>query len=208
MTGVQTCALPIYLRKLTLAQLKATSAVAFDNTYKLFLGTIDGSNIRLCYDFDANTWSPERLANKALIQAIDDYTGDLKPYFFAEDAKLYMDETGNLDGDKVIPFEAGTGPDMFGSEQIKKYTGLTLFTENCAGIRVQASVDGGEFKTVGRIDRPVCYMEFPQNGDNKLPSGVTFDWQLKGSNEGDPPKVNGAVVYYTIEENIPSERRP
>jgi hypothetical protein len=197
-----------YLRRLTLDQLKATSGVAFDNTYKLFLGTIDGENIRLCYDFDANTWSPERLGKKALIQATDDYTGTLKPYFFAENGKLYIDENGNLDDDKTIPIEAGTGRDMFGSEALKKYTGMMLITEHANGLKLQASVDGGQFKTIGRIDRPVCYIPFPENGDNVLPIGVSFDWQIKGSLEGDPPKVEGAVVYYTIEEDIPSERRP
>lgn len=196
-----------YLRKLTLAQLKATSGFVFDSTYKLYLGTIDGENIRVCYDFDANTWSPERLGHQALIQATDDYTGVVKPYFFAENGKLYIDETGNKDDDKNIPFEAGTGPDMFGSEQIKKFTGMLLFSDNANGLRLQASVDGGEFKTVGRITNKVAYFPFPENGDNVLPRGVAIDWQIKGSNPGDPPKVEGAVIYYSVEENIPSERR-
>lgn len=195
-----------YLRKLTLAQLKATDGLAYDNTYKLFLGVIDGDNIRVCYDFDANTWSPERLGKKALFQATDDYTGDLKPYFFAENGFLYQDEIGNLDDDKTIPFEAGTGRDMFGSEQRKKYVAMLLFGDNLSGQRLQAAVDGGEFRTVGRIKGNVCYMEFAQSGDNALPNGTSFDWQLKGSQEGDPPKVEGVVVYYTIEEEIPSGR--
>lgn len=196
-----------YLRKLTLAQLKATSAIAYDNTYKLYLGTIDNENIRVCYDFDANTWSPERLGRQALMQATDDYTGVLKPYFFADNGKLYMDENGNSDDGKTIPFEAGTGRDMFGSEQMKKYTGILLITENCNGLRLQAAVDGGQMKTIGRIEGKVCYMPFPEHGDNKLDRGISIDWQIKGSVEGDPPRVEGAVVYYSAEENIPSERR-
>jgi hypothetical protein len=196
-----------YLRKLTLEQLKAASAIAFDNTYKLFLGVIDGQNIRVCYDFDANTWSPELLGRKALIQATDDYTGVLKPYFFAENGKLYIDETGNLDDDKTIPMEAGTGRDMFGSEQMKKYDGMLIISTGANGLKLQAAVDGGQMKTIGRIDRNVCYMKFPEKGDNTLPRGISFDWQLAGSLDGDPPKVEGAVVYYSTEEDIPSERR-
>lgn len=196
-----------YLRKLTLAQLKAVSGAAVDNTYKLYLGTIGGEYIRICYDFDANTWSPERLGYPALIQGIDDYTGELKPYFFSNNGKLYVDETGNLDDDKAIPMEAGTGPDMFGSEQIKKFTGMLIFSDAANGSKVMASVDGKQMKTIGRIDRKVCYMAFPENGDNKLERGVAFDWQIVSALEGDPPKVEGAVVYYTPEEDIPSERR-
>ena len=197
-----------FLRKLTLEQLKAASSIAFDNTYKLFIGTVDGNNVRLCYDFDANTWSPEYLANKALIQAIDDYTGVLKPYFFAEDGRLYIDETGDTDGGVAIPMEAGTGRDMFGSEQIKVFTGILIFSEQANGLKVMVSVDGDQMKTVGRIDRSVCYLAFPENGDNKLKRGVSVDWQVIGSIKGAPPKVEGAVVYYSVEENIPSERRP
>jgi hypothetical protein len=196
-----------YLRKLTMDQLKAVSGGLSDNVYKLYLGQINGENIRLAYDFDANTWSPERLGKQALMSGTADFTGVLKPYFFAENGKMYIDETGNLDDDQAIPMEAGTGRDMFGSEQIKKYDGMLIYSENANGYKVMAAVDGGSMKTIGRIDRKVCYMKFPENGDNVLPEGTSFDWQIVGSIEGDAPKVEGAVVYYTPREDLPSERR-
>lgn len=196
-----------YLRKLTLEQLKATSAGIVDQTYKLYLGDIDGKHIRVCYDFDANTWSPEELGYPALIHANDDYTGILRPYFFSSNGRLYQDEIGNLDDDKKITFNAGTGRDMFQTEQRKKFYGIRLFTRNCNGLRVQASVDGSQMKTVGRIDGEVSTIIFAENGDNVLDRGVAFDWQISGKLDGDAPKVDGAIVYWIPEEDVPSGER-
>lgn len=193
-----------FMRQLTLDQLKATSAGIVDQTYKLYLGTIDGKYIRVCYDFDANTWSPEELGYPALIHANDDHTGILRPYFFSSNGYLYQDEIGNLDDDKRIVFNAGTGRDMFQTEAIKKFYGIRLFTRDCNGLRVQASVDGGQMKTVGRIDGGVSTIIFAENGDNVLDRGVSFDWQVSGKLEGDPPKVDGAIVYWIPEEDVPS----
>ena len=162
--------------------------------------------MRVCYDFESNTWSPERLGYPALIQAEDDYTGDLKPYFFSSNGRLYRDEESNLDDDKTIAFEAGTGRDMFGTEQKKKFDGIMLFTKNCNGLRLQASVDGGQFKTIGKIEGEVCYMKFPEQGDNVLDRGVSIDWQVKGAIKGDAQEVEGAVIYWVPEENIPNGR--
>lgn len=197
-----------YLRGLTLEQLKATSAGIVDQTYKLYLGTIDGKYTRVCYDFDANTWSPEQLGYPALIHANDDYTGILRPYFFSNNGRLYQDEIGNLDDDKKIVFNAGTGRDMFQTEQRKKFYGIRLFTRNCNGLRIQGAVDGGQMQTLGRIDGEVSTIIFAENGDNVLDRGVSIDWQISGKLDGDPPKVDGAIVYWIPEEDVPhGERR-
>lgn len=196
-----------WMRKLTLEQLKAVSAGIVDQTYKLYLGTINGEYIRVCYDFDANTWSPERLGYPALIQAADDYTGVLKPYFFSSNGRLYMDEQGDLDDDKNIAMEAGTGQDMLGTEQVKRFYGIKLFSRNCNGLRLQTAVDGDQMKTIGRIEGEVCFMKFPEQGESKLPLGTTIDWQVMGVGPGEAPKVDGAVVYYVPEEDVPNEQR-
>ena len=196
-----------YMRKLTLEQLKATSAGIVDQTYKLYLGDIDGKHIRVCYDFDANTWSPEELGYPALIHANDDYTGILRPYFFSSNGRLYQDEIGNLDDDKKIVFNAGTGRDMFQTESRKKFYGIRLFTRNCNGLRIMGAVDGGQMKTLGRIDGEVSTIIFAENGDNVLPRGVSFDWQISGKLDGDAPKVDGAIVYWIPEEDVPSAER-
>lgn len=196
-----------YTSKLTQAQLKATAAGVVDNVYKLYLGTINNQYVRVCYDFDANTWSPERLGYPALMQANDDYTGDLKPYFFSNNGYLYMDETGNKDDDKVIPFEAGTGRDMLSTPTNKLMYGLLLFSNNCKGLKIEAAVDGGQMKTIGIINEDVCFMPFPQQGDSILPEGVSLDWQIMGAVEGDAPEVDGAIAYYVPRGDVPVETR-
>ena len=195
------------MRKLTQEQLKAVSTGIVDQVAKFNLGQIDGEWMRVCYDFESNTWSPEKLGYPAMIQDSDDHSGDLKPYFFSNNGRLYMDETGNKDDDKNIAFEAGTGKDILGTPQKKRFYGILLFTRNCNGLRLQAAVDGGQMKTIGRIEGETCFMKFPENGDSKLPLGVAFDWQVSGKEPGDPPTVDGAVVYWIPEEDVPSEKR-
>lgn len=200
-----------YLRKLTQTQLKAAAAGLSDNVYKLYLGAItdaDGNsqNIRVCYDFDANTWTVERVVRPALMAATDDITGTVAPYFFSDNGKVYQDEIGNTDDGQVIPFEMGTGKDMLGTEQIKRFYGIKIFSENCSGLTIEAAVDGGQFKPVGQIDGRVCFVKFPETGDNALRKGVAIDIQIRGANEGDPEKVQGWVLYWTPEEDVPDER--
>jgi hypothetical protein len=192
-----------YLRKLTLNQLKAVSAGLSDSVYKLYLGTINGENIRVDYDFDANTWSPERLRRPALIAAQDDATGVIKPYFFSDNGNFYIDEFGNEDDGQSIEFEMGTGPDMLGTKRKKQFYGMLLFSQNCSGMKLEVSIDGGPFKTVGEVDGPVSYIRFPERGDNKLREGVRIDWQLMGSIPGDPQKVEAAFIDWIPREEVP-----
>ena len=196
-----------WLRKLTQEQLKAVNTGIVDQVAKIYLGEIGGQYMRVCYDFEANTWSPERLGYPALIQDSDDYTGELKPYFYSSNGFLYMDETGNLDDNKKIAFEGGTGKNILGTPRKKRFYGMLVFSRNCNGLRIQAAVDGGQMRTIGRIEGESCFFKFPEQGDNKLPLGVAFDWQVMGSLEGDPPAVDGAVIYWVPEEDVPSERR-
>ena len=196
-----------WMRKLSQEQLKAVSTGVVDQVAKFYLGQIEGEYMRVAYDFEANTWSPERLAYPALIQDMDDYTGDLKPYFFSSNGRLYMDETGDKDDDKNIAFEAGTGKDILGTPKKKRFYGILLFTRNCNGLRLQAAVDGGQMKTIGRIEGETCFMKFNEQGDNVLPLGVAIDWQIMGTGPGEAPAVDGAVIYWIPEEDVPSERR-
>ena len=191
------------LSELTQDQLKAVNVGIVDQVAKFYLGTIDGENLRVCYDFDANTWDIESLAYPAIIQDSDDYTGMLKPYFFSGNGRLYMDETGNMDDDKTIPFRGNPGKSILGFPQRKKFYGVTMFTRNCSGLRVDASVDGGQFITVGRIEGESCFIKFNEQGDNVLPRGIAIDWRVSGRLDGDAPAVDGAVVWYAIEEEVP-----
>jgi len=192
-----------WLRKLTSDQMKAVSIGVVDQVVKIYLGTIGGENIRLAYDFEANTWSPERLAYPAIIQDSDDVTGVIKPYFFSSNGRLYMDEVGDLDDDKNIAFEAGTGKDNLQTPLRKRFYGITFFTRNANGLRVQAAVDGGQMQTIGRIEGETCFIQFPESSKNILPLGVSIDWQIMGVGPGEAPVVEGAAIFWTPEEDVP-----
>lgn len=195
------------IRQLTQDQLKAVSVGIVDQTARFYLGEINGEHTRIIYDFEANTWSIDTMAYPAIIQDNDDSSGVVKPYFFSNNGRLYMDEAGNLDDDKSIPFEAGTGKDILGTPQNKRFYGIRLFTSNCNGLPVQVAVDGGQMKTVGVISGEICFIKFPERGDNVLPLGVAFDWQVVGAGPSDPQSVDGAVIYWVPEEDVPSEQR-
>lgn len=193
------------------ANLIGSSAVSHQGKYKLWLGTFDSGmgdeKIRIVYSFDDNTWSIERHSQNINIQAIDDYTGEEKPYFFSDDGYLYIDETGNLDHDKIIPLEVETGRDNFGSEQIKKYDAMLIYSEGAIGSSVKVSVDGGDFQTVGHIEDPVQYIKFPERGPDKLRLGTSASCKVLNASAGDPPSIQGIVWYYDIQEDIPGGRR-
>lgn len=197
-----------YLQQMTMAQLKAANCAISGNVYKLYLGTINGENIRLSYDFDSNTWSPERLIVPQIIGAgTDDDSGVLRPYYFSNDGYLYMDEVGNTDGGKAISFEMGTGRNNLGTNRLKRFYGALIFGNNISGLKLECAVDGGQFKPQGEIEGKVAWVPFPESGDNALRRGVTIDTQIMSSIEGDPPSVEGMVLFYIPEEDVPSERR-
>lgn len=189
------------------ASLKGANAIALNNQYRLYMGTLNGENIRVVYDFDSNTWAIDVLGKKAIIQIIDDYTGYVKPYFYSDDGKLYIDETGNKDGDKIISFEAELGRDMQGNEARKSYEGALIFSDQAVGLKLMASIEGGQFKTVGQIQRDIDYLRFPERGDNQLENGTDINYKIVGASEGDPQKIQGILTVYTLQEDFPSERR-
>jgi hypothetical protein len=195
------------LKLFTQDSLEASSAVTYNNFYKLYLGTVNGENIRIVYGFDDNTWTIESVNRKPIIQMTDDYTGHLKPYFLCDDGKLYIDETGNLDGGKSIPFVVEYGRSGMGSWNPKRFDGILIFSQYAIGAKVMASVDGGDFRTVGQIDRNECYVQFPQNGDNKLPVGYSVNIKISDKSRGDPQIIEGIVVFPSVEESNLSARQ-
>jgi hypothetical protein len=202
---------PTLMKYLVAANLSAASAVVFEGRYKLWLGTVNSGygdeKIRVVYSFDDNAWTIERHSQNILIQATDDYTGVEKPYFFSDDGYLYIDETGNLDHDKVIPLEVETGRDNFGSEQLKKYDAMLIYSEGAIGSSLKISIDDGDFQTVGHIENSVQYVKFPERGADKPRIGTSVSCKLSSGSIGDPQKIQGIVWYYDIQEDVPGGRR-
>lgn len=197
------------MKNLTIAQLQASSAVTFDNSYKLYVGSVNSEQTRVVYDFDSNTWEIEKHPIAPLLQSVDDSTGVLKPYFVSSNGKLYIDETGNDDNGSVIPFEVEMGRDLFGSEQLKKYDGIFIYSENAVGLKVYGSVDGKQYKVLGQITNDVQYIKFDEARKltDRLDRGTSISIKIAGSVGGKRHKIYGHVTYYSVEENIPHARR-
>lgn len=197
------------MKDLTTAQLEATGAVTFDNQYKLYVGTIDGKPTRVVYDFDSNTWSIEKLPVAPLLQDYDEDAGVLKPVFVSSDGKLYIDEKGNDDNGSTIPFEIELGRDIFGSEKLKKYDGMFIYSENSAGLKVYLSVDNGQYKLVGQINGDVQYIKFDEakRQSETVGRGTSVDIKIAGSVGNKQHKIYGEVTYFSEEEMIPHARR-
>ena len=200
------------MKFISAANLADSSAVVNNNTYYLYVGQNDVGNgneyLRIVYSFDDNVWSVDRLSHPALFADNDDYSGENKPYFFSTDGYLYLDDTGNLDHDKAIPLILNTGRDNFGSEQIKKYEGVFIYSQDAIGTTVKLSVGGKQPQTVGEIAEDEQYIKFPERGEDAPGRGTTIDIFLSGAQKGDPPYIQGLVWYYSLEEDVPSERRP
>jgi len=200
------------MKYITATNLTNATAVVNNNLYYLYLGQNDVGNgneyIRVVYSFDDNVWAVDRLARPALYADNDDYSGEMKPYFWCNDGYLYIDDTGNLDYDVEIPLEVELGRDNFGGVQLKKFDGCFVYSEDAAGMTVKVSVGGKQAKTVGQITEDECYMKFPERGEDQLPRGSSINAFITGSSTGDPQKIQGIEWYFTSEEEVPSDRRP
>jgi hypothetical protein len=197
---------------LTKSLLPYASATVVDNKYHIYLGQHNlgkgNEYIRLVYSFDDNLLTIDRLSHAALFMSSDDYTGEDRVYFFSDNGYLYYEHDGNLDDDKIIPYEFDLGEDNFGTQQLKSYDGMFVYSKNAIGTTIKASVSGGDFRTVGQITQDEEYIKFSENGDNKLPEGTTIRIKYANATKGDAPLIRGHIVYFNAREARPSERRP
>lgn len=204
----------LILRFLTQAQLQVTSAVVNNNNYKLYLGTVNvgygNENLRIVYSFDDNVWSIESLGKKALFQENDDSSGAVRPYLYSDDGKIYIDETGNMDGadtnganGTVIPFKLGLGRTHLNTQKVKKFVGVYIYSQDCAGALVKVAVAGGQPIPVGQIEYREQYIEFPEQGENVLPRGRTAELFIDDASRGKPQAIEGLIWAYTVEEENP-----
>lgn len=200
------------MKYITMDNLAASSGAVNDNTYYLDLGQNETDKglewLRVVYSFDDNVWSIDRLQGPARFADNDDYTGEDKLYFFSNDGYLSMDDTGNEDNGKSIPLEINFGRDNFGSQKLKKYEGIFVYSENSAGATIKVSVDGKQSQSVGRITEESDYIEYNQRDDSRLERGTSCDVDYFSAGKGDPEIVRGIVQYFTVEEDSPSVRRP
>lgn len=179
------------------AQLPQAVAVCVGDTYKLYLGQIDGVSLRVVYKFRTNQWSIEWHAPKMPIALEYTYSSAIKPHFFDETGQLWVDEVGTDDNGKEIPFEAELGEDNFGMDEIKKYIGIKIYSKNSSGIKVFMSIDGDEFKEIAQITKQIESIAVP----GTLSRGTTMSLKFVSSLLGDSPEIDKVTVWYNREED-------
>jgi len=159
--------------------------------------------IRLCYDFDLNTWWTEEHKREIRYQFNYFMNGYTKPYFTDETGRLFRDETTNLDNADPIPMQIEIGRSNFGSDQKKTYLSVIVDSESARGAVLYYSIEGGNFEVLGQITSNVQKFTFPQRG--QLIEGRDINYKVAHNDTGDPSVFNGITTYYSSTEMKPDE---
>lgn len=160
--------------------------------------------VRLCYDFDLNSWWTEEHKREIRFQFNYTMSGYTKPYFSDETGRLFRDETGNTDNGDSIPMEIEWGRNTFGTGEQKKYLSLILDSERARGGSLQYSLDGAAFQTFKeQINNNIVKMIFPQHG--QLVEGRDINYKFVHNDKGDPPIINGLTTYFSQTELMVNE---
>lgn len=148
--------------------------------------------VRLVYDFDSNVWWPEYHRREIRFQFRHRMHGYKKPYFIDDTGRLFRDETGNLDHVDTIPFEVELGRDNFGVTLRKSYHSYTVDSDQCQGVQVLASVDGGEFKYLGQLVRRISEFVFKYGLE-----GYDVNYKFTLNDNTYPPIINSDTTYWS-----------
>lgn len=188
------------IKQFTQDELKKATAVCVGPIMKLYLGKKDGLAVRLNYHFQANQWSVHYYETTFNIQLQYKFQGVIKPHWFDEVGQMWVDEYGDDDNGKTIPFNVAIGDDTFGVDEQKSYQGVKLYSTGAIGTKVLASVDKGDFVEVGEITSPVCVIDWSVL---KRPlKGTSINLAFTNStNTGDPASIEKATIFYNKEED-------
>lgn len=178
------------------SQLSQATAVCVDDTYKLYLGQIDGTTLRVVYNFRTNQWTVEWWKPKMQIQLEYRYGSDIHPHFFDELGQMWVDEQGTDDNGDAISFEFEPGDDNFGIDELKSWVGVKIYSKNATATKLYAQVDGGEWYDLGQITKRVEAISIA-----KLPKGTMINFKPVSSIKGDTPQIDKITVWFNREED-------
>lgn len=178
------------------SQLPEATAVCVGNKYKLYLGIVGDSYLRVVYDFKTNQWTEERF-NVAMPQQVEyTFNGTAHPHFFDQTGQMWVDEEGDTDNGAPIPMEAELGDDTFGVDEVKKLHGIKVWSSAVSACKVFVSVDGGQFMDLGQLTKPVEAISL-----EKAPLGTMINIRIVDSASLAPVQVDKMTVWYTREED-------
>lgn len=188
------------LENVPAANLANAAAGRIGNIYKLCLGTVNGSVLRLCYDFDSNTWAHEQHALSMTKHIRSDIDGSMKLLFLSDAGQMYTDESGTTDNGAAIPLIIKFGRTMNNTEQRKNYHGVYVFGTNVAGAAIQASMDGSnDWYHAGSLTGGLSKVAL--SGGQKQYSGYDINLMASISTEGEAPQIEAIVYYFNYEED-------
>ena len=184
----------------TSASTSSTSSSVSTSTSSTSTTTAQSSKkvIRLCYDFDMNSWWTETHKREIRFQFNNNMFGYTKPYFTDDTGRLFRDETGNLDNFDTIPMSIDLGRSNLGSDQEKKYVSVLVDSENATNASIQYALDGGNFETLGQVSNNIEKLIFKQN--NQLITGRDINYKIVHNDPGAPPVINGLTTFYAYSE--------
>lgn len=192
-----------FLSKLTLTQMKAAAAGITDGEYTIYVGVVDGEPSRAVYDFGSNTWSIDALGHPTLMYANDVVSSVIKPLFLSNDGKIYQDDTGFTDAEKVTRFQMDLGKSNHGTNNEKIFQGHYIYSENAIGLKVIIRIDGGEPIIVGEIARDYGDLMYKIEGNSKKKfTGTIIEVSLKGAVDGPPQVISGVDDYFNMVQEI------
>lgn len=178
------------------SQLPQATSVTVGETYKLYLGQVDGKSLRVVYNFLTNQWTAEWFAPQMLQQFEYTYDNEIHPHFFDEVGQLWVDEEGNDDNGVVIPFEMELGNDIFGFDLKKAYYGITVYADNAAATKVMMQLDSGQWKDVGQLTSAVTGLAFP-----KATQGTAINIKFVDSSSKKPVEIDRATLWWNLAED-------
>lgn len=192
-----------FFGNLTLAQLKAASAGITDGEYILYVGDYEGEPHRAIYDFGSNTWSVDALGHRSYMYANDVADGIIKPFFVSDDGKLYQDDTGNKDGDKVTRIQIDLGKTNYGTNNDKYFQGHYIYSKYAKGLKIIIRIDDGDPMVVGEITEDWGDIIYKLDGSNRDKyKGSTIAVSLKGAVEGPPQIITSVDDYFNMVQEI------
>lgn len=177
-------------------QLSQATAVCVDGTYKLYLGQINNRTVRVVYEFLTNQWTVEDWAPKMPLQFEYTLGSEIHPHFFDEHGQLWVDEQGDDDNGKVIPFDVELGDDLFGTDEQKEYYGIKVYASAVAATKVFVSIDGGQPEDLGQLTKGIQTIEF-----HKPHVGSQINVRFVDSSSKKPVQIDRAVLWWNPAED-------
>lgn len=187
-----------YLGLLASSNLQGASAVMFDSNYKLDIGTVNGKDIRLVYNFDMNNWWRETHKRRHIYGINSSISGTRKSYFLDENGTMFLDEDGDLDYQDTIPWFLRYGRQNFGNGFLKSLIGMYIHTDSATGSIIEYKTPGksNDWQKLGQIDDIVTQLSV-----NDSLEARDFDIKIHGNAKGTAARIDGIEVWYDTKQS-------